>query len=194
VTKEHPPWKVLADRVLLDAQPFLRVRVETVELPDGRRIEDYYQLEMPSFVCIYAITGEGRVITYRQYRHGPRRTSLLFPGGHLSPREAPLAAAQRELKEETGYVADQWTWLGGYMVNSNQGGAVSHLFRATGCRQVATPHSDDLEDTEVLFLSEEELLAAAGRGEFCLLTQLSLLAVLTNPGLSAALTRAHQEG
>jgi ADP-ribose pyrophosphatase len=40
VTKEHQPWKVLANRVLFDAQPFLRVRVETVELPDGRRIED----------------------------------------------------------------------------------------------------------------------------------------------------------
>jgi ADP-ribose pyrophosphatase len=42
-----PHWTVLSSRNVLDASPFLKVRVETIELPDGRRITDYYQLEMP---------------------------------------------------------------------------------------------------------------------------------------------------
>jgi ADP-ribose pyrophosphatase len=189
MTKQHQPWKVLASRDLLDAAPFLRVRVETVELPDGRRIEDYYQLDMPSFVCIFAETPEGRVLTYRQYRHGPRRVGLGFPGGHLSPGETPLDAAKRELLEETGYAAENWTSLGGYTVNANQGGAVAHLLQATGARQVTDPASDDLEETELLFLTRAELLAAAGRGEFCLMTQMILLAVVTNPDLASALAR-----
>jgi ADP-ribose pyrophosphatase len=58
-----PHWTVLSSRNVLDAS--LKVRVETIELPDGRRIPDYYQLEMPSFACIFAETLEGRIIVYR---------------------------------------------------------------------------------------------------------------------------------
>jgi ADP-ribose pyrophosphatase len=187
VPKDLKPWRVAASRDLLDASPFLKVSVETIELPDGRRIEDYYQLAMPSFACIFAETEDGRVITYRQYRHGPKRVCLVFPGGHVDPGEGPLEAAKRELLEETGFAAADWQDLGGYTVNANQGGAVSHMFRATGCRKVATPDSDDLEETEVLFLTRAELLAAAGRGEFPLLTQMALLAMVTNAELAERL-------
>lgn len=181
--KDLKPWTVAASRDLLDASPFLKVRVETIDLPDGRRIEDYYQLEMPSFACIFAETEDGRVITYRQYRHGPKRVSLVFPGGHLNPGEDPLDTAKRELLEETGFVGADWQDLGSYTVNSNQGGAVSHMFRATGCRKVAEPDSDDLEETQVLFLTRAELLEAAGHGAFPLLTQMALLAMVTNAEL-----------
>lgn len=184
--KELKPWRVAASRDLLDASPFLKVRVESIELPDGRRIDDYYQIEMPSFACIFAETEDGRVITYRQYRHGPRRVSLVFPGGHLGAGEDPLAAAKRELLEETGYEGGDWQDLGAYMVNSNQGGPVAHMFRATGCRKVAEADADDLEESEVLFLTRAELAAAAGRGEFALLTQIALMATVTNRDLAEA--------
>jgi len=187
VPKDLKPWRVAASRDLLDASPFLKVRVETIDLPDGRRIEDYYQLEMPSFVCVFAETEDGRVITYRQYRHGPKRIGLVFPGGHLDPGEDPLQAAERELMEETGYRAAAWQYLGGYTVNSNQGGPVSHMFRATGCRKVAEPDADDLEESEVLFLTRAELMEAAGRGAFALLTQVALFAMVTNQDLTRAL-------
>ena len=79
------------------------------------------------------------------------------------------------------------------MVNANQGGAVCHLFHATGCHRAATPDSDDLEDTEVLLLTRAELLEAAGRGEFPLLTQMALLALVTNPALLPARTAAEAD-
>ena len=80
-----------------------------------------------SFACILAETADGRTIVYKRYRHGSRRTGLVFPGGHLEPDEAPLGAAKRELLEETGFVSDSWVELGGYTVNANQGGAVSYM-------------------------------------------------------------------
>jgi ADP-ribose pyrophosphatase len=182
-----PEWRVLSNRDVLDASPYLKVRVETIELPDGRCIPDYYQLEMPSFACIFAETPEGRIIVYRQYRHGPRRVGLVFPGGHPEPNEAPQDAARRELFEETGFESDVWTYLGGYMVNSNQGGAVSHMFHATACRGTATPRSDDLEETEIMLLSRDELLAAIGRGEIHLLTQIALVSMVWQKDITNAL-------
>ncbi len=189
MTRHHRHWTVLRSRALVDAAPFLRVRVETVELPDGRRIDDYYQLDMPSFACIFAEDAEGRIVVYRQYRHGPRRVGLVFPGGHLSPGEEPLAAAKRELREETGLEAASWTDLGGYAVNANQGGAWSHMFHATGCRKVAEPLSDDLEDTEILRMTRDELLAAIGRGEMHLLTQIALVSMVWQADIARALGR-----
>jgi len=189
MTRHHHPWIVRDSRDLLDAEPFLKVRVETVELPDGRRIDDYHQLDMRSFACILAETEDGRIVTYRQYRHGSRRVGLVFPGGHLSPGEDPLSAAKRELLEETGLEAAAWTDLGVYMVNANQGGAWSHMFHATGCRRVADPQSDDLEDTEILFLSHAELVAAIGRGEMHLLTQIALVSMVWQPDIARALGR-----
>ncbi|BAI76780.1 NUDIX hydrolase (plasmid) [Azospirillum sp. B510] len=185
----HCPWTVLDSRELLDAVPFLKVRVETVELPDGRRIDDYYQLDQPSFACIFAETADGRIVTYRQYRHGPRRVGLVFPGGHLSPGEDPLAAARRELLEETGMEAERWTDLGAYIVNANQGGAWSHMFHATGCRRVADPIADDLEETEILFLTRTELLDAIGRGEMHLLTQIALVSMVWQTDIAGVLSR-----
>jgi ADP-ribose pyrophosphatase len=94
----------------------------------------------------------------------------VFPGGHLEDGEAAYQAAQRELLEETGFEASAWTYLGGFVVNANQGAAVSHMFHATGCRQIASPQSDDLEASEILLLTRDQLLAAIGRAEIHILT------------------------
>jgi ADP-ribose pyrophosphatase len=112
---------------------------------------------------------------------------LVFPGGHVEPGEAPLHTARRELVEETGFESDAWTYFGGFMVNTNQGGAVSHMFRATGCRQTAVPKSDDLEETEIFLLSRNELLAAIARGEIHLLTQIALVSMVWQKDIAEAL-------
>lgn len=161
-----------------------------MELPDGRRITDYYQLDAPSFACVLAETVDERIVTYRQYRHGLRRVGLTFPGGYLSPGEDALTAAKRELLEETGMVAAHWVDLGAYIVNANQGGSWSHMFHATECRQVADPVADDLEDTEILFLTRAELLGAIGRCEMHLLTQIALVSMVWQNDIARVLGAA----
>jgi ADP-ribose pyrophosphatase len=188
VKEDLKPWTVVASRDLLDASPYVKVRVETIELPDGRRIDDFYQVDQQDFVCIFAEMEDGRVIAMEQYRHGPRRVCMTFPGGHFaSPGEPPLDAARRELMEETGCEATEWISLGAYVVNANAGDGVSHMFMARGCRQVAVPNSGDLEETRILLLTRDEVFAAVARGDIALLTQMALLAMVASPGILGAL-------
>lgn len=172
------PWRVVASRDLLDAPPWIKVRAETVELPDGRVVADFIQIEQPDFVCVFADMEDGTVIAQRQYRHGPREVCLTFPGGHAEPGEDPSEAARRELLEETGCVAAAWRPLGTYVVNANARSALAHMFHATGCRRVAEPDSGDLEEVRLEYLTRDELRAAFARGEMPIMSQVALLGLV----------------
>lgn len=187
MSREPSPWRVLSSRELLAAPPVLRLSVDTVELPDGRVIDDFYQLRLRNFVNVYAETVEGRVLVIRQYKHGARRVGLTLPGGHIDPGEPPLDAVKRELMEETGYQAESWVDVGPFVTNLNQGGSHGHVFIARGCRKLREPDPGDLEDMQVLELTPAELFAAAARGDFLVFEHVGLVALATNPAFMAAL-------
>ena len=85
-------------------RPWCTVRRETVELPDERCIPEYYVFEYPAWVNVIATTRDGRFVMIDQYRHGLGETSYEIPAGCVESDDAStLAAAQRELAEETGY-------------------------------------------------------------------------------------------
>ena len=104
-------WKVLTSEYLA-RKPWFTVRHESLELPDGRRIPDYYVFEYPDWINVTAVTRDGRFVLIDQYRHGLGETSYEIPAGVTEPSDAsPLDAAQRELMEETGYGGGQWRLL-----------------------------------------------------------------------------------
>ena len=73
----------------------------------------YYQVEARfDAVVIVPILADGRLVLERIYRHPYRRWLIEFPAGGIEPGEDPLAAAARELGEETGYQARRLTRLG----------------------------------------------------------------------------------
>lgn len=100
--------KVLASKYLFK-KPWLTVRQEKIELPNGVIVPEYYILEYPDWVNTLAITKDKKFVMIRQYRHGSQTTNYEFCGGCVDPEdESLMAAAQRELFEETGYGNGTW--------------------------------------------------------------------------------------
>jgi ADP-ribose pyrophosphatase len=183
VTRVHGPWTVIGRVQVFSGGPVESVEVEQVRLPDGTELFDYYQIRLPDFVLVYATTEEQKTLVLRQYKHGPRRVCTTFPAGAVMTGESPLAAARRELLEETGYVSDRWVSYGAYVTNANQYCNTAHLFRADACRRVSEPTAPDVENPELLALPEVELLRADVLEQIGLASHAALLAIATHPHL-----------
>ena len=84
------PWKTLSSRELLSLPPWIRVSADRVQLPDGRIVDNFYQVEMPEYTVIFAQTTDGLVVTERHYKHGVGRIILALPAGYLEPGEDPV--------------------------------------------------------------------------------------------------------
>ena len=89
---------------------FLNMKRDQVSLPDGNQaIREY--LTHPGAVAILAILEDGRVLLERQYRYPIAKTCIEIPAGKQEQDEDPLLCAKRELKEETGYTANKWSFI-----------------------------------------------------------------------------------
>jgi ADP-ribose pyrophosphatase len=169
------PWKTLARRVEFSGGPIREIAKETVQLPDGRIIPDFYTARMGDYALVYAVTLEGKVLMLRQYKHGVGRVCLTFPGGYVAPGEDPAVAAERELLEETGYRGTSLIALGSFVTNANQGCNTAHLFRIDGCRRECDPNSGDLEEMELTQFEPGELLTPSLFAEMGVLSYVTLV-------------------
>ena len=68
----------------------------------GEGSQPYFHLQVPDYVCVLAITPEGKVPLVRQYRLPARKSTLELPGGLVDPGHTPLLAIRQELREEIG--------------------------------------------------------------------------------------------
>lgn len=89
---------------------FLKVRKDNARMPDGSVSSREY-ITHPGAVAILALLDNGKLIMERQYRYAPQREFIEIPAGKIDHGEDILLTAQRELLEETGYVANEWIHL-----------------------------------------------------------------------------------
>ena len=89
---------------------FLKIRKDHARMPDGS-ISTREYINHPGAVAILAILDNGKLIMERQFRYAPQREFVEIPAGKIDPGEDILLTAQRELLEETGYVAKEWTHI-----------------------------------------------------------------------------------
>ena len=142
------PWQVLDSKYLLNKR-WLNVRQDRVVTGRGVTIEEFHVLEVPSWACICCVSERGELVLTRQYRHGAAGITLELPAGVIEDGETPLAGAQRELFEETGYTAPNWTLLATLTPEPARHTHLAHCFLATGAVLTHAQSLDDAEDLSV---------------------------------------------
>lgn len=179
MSEPDPKWKVLSSEIVYSARPFLEISRQKIELPDGRVIPDFHHAWVADYALICAETSDGQVVMERLYKHGAQETTIIFPGGGINRDEAPIDAAQRELLEETGYVANEWLLLKKLVVHANYGCGYVYFYHAKGARLAQQPAHDDLEDIQIELHPRSELAKLVQSGQMVMMDCMAMLGALS---------------
>ena len=145
------PWPLV--RSALDkSYGIFSVRTDTAGCPRTGQEHDFFVLDSPDWVNVIPLTADDNVVMVSQYRHGTRSICLEIPGGLANPGDTPAEAARRELLEETGYDAEELSFLGSACPQPAIMNNRSVTFLARDVAKVQEPQLDDTEDIEVVLV------------------------------------------
>lgn len=163
-TGETGRWTVLDSRLLNDDR-WLKVSAERCLTGRGHVLDPYYVLHYSDWAQVVALTEDDQLLLVRQYRHGAQRVTLELPAGAMEPEEQDaIAAARREMLEETGFDAADWRLISSLSPNTATHRNRCHTVLATGARRVGAQALDAGEDIEVLLMPVTEVLAGLSSG------------------------------
>lgn len=108
--RRHGPWTIHETRTL-HRDPWMNVVLDQVTRPDGRP-GTYCVAHIKPGVCVLAVDDDDNAHLTQEFHYGVGRETLEAVSGGIDDGEEPLDAARRELKEELGITAEEWTALG----------------------------------------------------------------------------------
>ena len=164
---KHPrPWANLGTEPGPTLPLGMRVRYDRLRNPRNGVERKALVIESGDWVNVVAITSTQRIVVVRQFRFGTAQLSTEIPGGLVDPGEEHGVAAARELWEETGYVTDNWHYLGAVAPNPAFLTNRCHQWLARDVEQRAMPSYEEGEDIVVAELTPEELGTEIRAGHF----------------------------
>ena len=142
---------------------FLCVKRDQVRLPNGNISQREY-VTHPGAVIIVPILANGNIVFERQFRYPLHQVFIELPAGKIDADETTLQTGQRELLEETGYVAQNWVKLGEQHPCIGYSNEVIHTYLAQDLIAGASQHDED-EALEVFELSLAEAIQLVQQGK-----------------------------
>ena len=160
-------WKTTSSETLVDTR-WVKVRRDSVDLPNGQHIDDFYAITINDAAAIVAIDEDGNIILKREYRYCYDRELIEVPAGTFEQGETDgLVVAKRELLEETGYVSDDWQYIGATVESSAKLTNYMHIYFANHCRKISGQHLDATEELEVLVMPLKQAVEMVMNDEIC---------------------------
>lgn len=148
--------------------PYARFQLHQVQL-GSNLIKDWLWYDESDNINVLVQHQDGTFLVLQQTKYAIPGNTLAVLGGLIEPGETPLQAAQRELREELGLQASDWTSLGEFVAAANRGGGTTHVFWAKNARSLESQKhvtQGELERQEVVRLSKKEILEALLLGRF----------------------------
>jgi 8-oxo-dGTP pyrophosphatase MutT (NUDIX family) len=152
------PWLVHKSTLLLERR-WLKLREDRVSLAGRQEAFDFHVMEMPEWVAVVALTVDEKILFVEQYRHGCGGVSRELPAGVIEVGEPPIAAAERELLEETGYAAAVIRPLIELLPEPNRCTTKAHFFFARGAHKVGDQKPDTTEQIHVVSVDARNVSA-----------------------------------
>lgn len=143
--------------------PVFEVHEAVIRDAGGRELRRSLVTHAGSAVVL-PMDAEGRVLLVSQYRAPVKGKVWELPAGRIDAGEKPLAAAKRELAEETGLRARKWRRLAVLYPSPGYVAETMHLYLATGLRQGEQAPEED-EDLELRWFTRRELERMIDRGK-----------------------------
>ncbi len=176
--KDPLAWEEVSTEHIIQDE-WIDFRRSAYRFPNGEVFEPYYSYSRRDYVVIVASDMDGNYLCVRQFRQGIKKVTTEFPAGGIERKdgreygpsgdlsaEDALAAAKRELREETGYESDEWRHLITVPSNATLADNYAYVFAAGKCRKVSGQSLDETEFLNVRKFSVQEIEDMIAKGEF----------------------------